>query len=412
MLADWLHYIETLHPKTMDLGLARVREVASRLQCLQFSCPIISVAGTNGKGSSVALLAAIYQAAGFKAGTFTSPHILHYNERITIGAQRVTDAALCHVFEEIERARADITLTYFEYTALAAFILLQRAGCDVVILEVGLGGRLDATNIIDADLALITTIDYDHTQWLGDTREAIAKEKAGIFRAGRLAVCGDPLPPSTLISAASALEVRLYAADVDFGYQQLPADWCWWAADKRLSSLPLPKTHCQNAAAVLQVLDLLQERLPVDMVAIRRGLTESAVMGRFQKLLTKVECVVDVAHNPQSVRYLAARLQAQPITGRTLAVVGMLEDKDIAATLAPMRALVSHWQVASLAVARGAKATVLIKSLQHLGALQYCEHQNVSLAYAAALAEAGTNDRVIVFGSFHTVAAVLRLQAQ
>ena len=412
-LAQWLAWQEQLHPSAMDLGLERVGAVKARMGLGQPAPVVITVAGTNGKGSSVAMLEAMYRAGGYRVGAYTSPHLLRYNERIRIAGEDVSDDALCDAFARVDAARGTTSLTYFEFGTLAALDLFARANLDVVVLEVGLGGRLDAVNIVDADCALITSIDIDHTEWLGDNREAIGFEKAGIFRAGRPAVCGDAAPPSSVLQHAAALGVTLYCAERDFSYRRDQASWHWSAGEARRSGLPFPRLRgpyqLDNAAAVLMVVHVLQTRLPLAQSHIRTGLSTVELAGRFQVLPSRRRVILDVAHNPHGARALARALREQPCTGRTIAVFAMLNDKDIAGVGAALDDQIDAWYCAGLTGPRGTSALHLVAELQRLPVrgLVYT-HSDVAEALRAALADASESDRVVVFGSFHTVAPALQ----
>lgn len=410
-LDDWLHWQESLHPSEVELGLERVRAV---LGCLGLGKPgfiVVTVAGTNGKGSSVAILESILQAAGYHVGTFTSPHLLRYNERIRIAGELVADAELCTAFERIDSARGDISLTYFEFATLAAIDCLYRHGVEIAVLEVGLGGRLDAVNVLDADVALITPVDVDHVAWLGNDRETIGIEKAGIMRAGRPVVVSDPQPPQSMLQYADKLGAPLALAGRDYYYelqQGVPSDqWRWATGGQSRSALPLPALRgdfqLANAAGVLMVLARLGERFPVSQQAVRSGLLAVQLPGRFQVLPGRPMQILDVAHNPHSARALAQALTRQPCPGRTLAVLGMLDDKDIVATIAGLRTLVDDWYLVSLDAPRGATAAGLQEAL---GGDGQC-FDSVNAARAAALSVMGDDDRLVIFGSFYTVAAAL-----
>lgn len=408
-LAQWLDYIEGCHPQAMALGLERVAAVHAALDLPPPACTI-SVAGTNGKGSIVAFLEAILVAAGYRVGAYTSPHLRRFNERIRIAGVEAADAGLCRAFARVEAARGATLLTYFEFATLAALVLFAEAELDVVLLEVGLGGRLDAVNIIDADLAVLAPIDLDHAAWLGDNREAIGVEKAGILRPGRPAVSAEPQPPASVVAAAAALGAPLYLPDSDYRYAVDAHGWRWSAAGRERPALPRPalfgRHQYANAAAALMALECLGERLPVGQGAVRQGLLDAALPGRFEVQPGPVERILDVAHNPHGARALAAALAARPCDGRTLAVVGMLADKAIAATLAELAGGVSRWFAAPLPVPRGSDAGPLVAALAELGAeVEACA--SVADACSRARAVAADGDRIVVFGSFHTVAAVL-----
>lgn len=408
-LEQWLQHLEIKHPQWMELGLARVQQVADRLQLVTMPCPVITVAGTNGKGSTVATLTTIYKAANYQVGCYTSPHLLHYNERIQINQTPATDEQLIGAFEQIEQARGDISLTYFEFSTLAALLLFKQAKLDIIILEVGLGGRLDAVNIIDADIAIITTIALDHQQWLGDTREQIGFEKAGIFKPHKLAICGDFDIPTTVRAQAEKLAIPLYCQTYDFGFTQQSNQWEWWNRHCRLANLPIPQLYLQNVATALQAIYLLQAQLPVSELAIHQALAKVKVIGRWQEITTSpCQVIVDVAHNPAAAKALAEKLQQQPCAGKTYAVVGMLADKDIEHTLQELHRVINAWYVADLsAIPRGASATTLSGLLTKITTAPVYPKQNVHQAFAQAMRQANTMDRIIVFGSFHTVAPIL-----
>ena len=418
-LPDWLAHLESLHPKGqggIELGLERVACVKAALQQTQ-RCPLIIVGGTNGKGSTCAYLEAIYTAAGYRVGCYTSPHLLDYNERVRIAKAPIDDESLCAAFAKVEAARqaaGNVSLTYFEFGTLAAWEAFAAAGVEVLILEVGLGGRLDAVNIYDADCAMVTGIALDHTDWLGSTREAIGFEKAGIFRPRTAAICADPEPPQSLLDHAAAIGADLQVLGRDFGYSGDKTQWDYWGRDaQRHSGLAYPALRggCQlrNASAVLAAIDVLGDRLPVSMQAIRTGLFDVELPGRFQVMPGRPLVILDVAHNPQAVSGLAANLDEMGGFGRTIAVVGMLADKDIAGALVALRGKIDLWQLAGLDVPRGASVEMLagIVAEADLGG-QVQRFASPLEAFVHALGQAGENDRILVFGSFYTVAAVLR----
>lgn len=413
-LNEWLAWQETLHAREIDLGLERVSRVLERLGRAHPPYTVLTVGGTNGKGSCVAMLESILGAAGYRVAAYTSPHLLRYNERIRIGGVEVDDATLCRAFERVDQARGDITLTYFEFGTLAALDIFHGAGLDVAILEVGLGGRLDAVNAVDADVALITSIDLDHVDWLGTDRESIGREKAGILRTGRPAVCGDPHPPCSLVTQAQLLGAPLYCLERDFGYTKDKdmSGWRWWSSVGRRDALPLPNLYgdfqLQNAAAVLMVLELIREDLPVGQDHLRRGLGEIRLRGRFQVLPGAVERILDVAHNPHGAVALAQALRQRPCTGRTLAVTAILGDKDVENIGRTMRAVVDAWYAAGLDVPRGQSGAALAERLAAVHPeAPILAHACVCDAYAQALQDARPGDRVVVFGSFYTVAEIL-----
>jgi dihydrofolate synthase/folylpolyglutamate synthase len=410
-LDQWLRWQESLHPSAIDLGLERPGRVLDALGLRHPDHAVITVAGTNGKGSSVAMLESILRAAGYRVGCYTSPHLLRYNERVRIDGEPVEDRRLCEAFERIDRVRGETSLTYFEFGTLAAMDIFAGAGLDVAVLEVGMGGRLDAVNLQDADVALVTAIDVDHAAWLGNDREAIGREKAGIFRPRRPAVCADPQPPASLLAHAAELGTALYRLGEAFDYHPDEEGWRWEGAHARYDALPLPALRgdfqLQNAAGVVMVLSLLGERLPVTAAQIRQGLLSVSLPGRFQLLPGAPATIVDVAHNPQSAAALAANLKAQMVRGRTLAVVGVLADKDLAGVIRPMLPCVDLWYPAGLAVPRGCDSRTLHQGIAGLGGAVEHDYPTVGEALAAARSRAQPDDRIVVFGSFYTVAEAL-----
>nr|VFJ47656.1 MAG: dihydrofolate synthase / folylpolyglutamate synthase [Candidatus Kentron sp. DK] len=433
---DWLAWQERLHPVSVDLGLARVSLVAKRLGITHPPFPIVSVAGTNGKGSGVALLESIYRQAGYRTGAYTSPHLACYNERVRVAGCETSDEALLAAFEAIDAARADTTLTYFEFGTLAALWVFRQAQVDVGLLEVGLGGRLDAVNLFDADVALVMRIGIDHVDWLGPDRESIGREKAGIFRPGRPAICGDPAPPASIEAHARSLGAVFICAGRDFQHcPYLPGDdghgagrlfpsyavtcasgpWRWEGpGGVRHENLPNPALtgahQRQNAAAAVMAVECLRERLPVSEGALRQGIAEASLPGRFQLLAGKdgITRILDVAHNPQAAEALAHALRDLPCRGRTLAVVAMLTDKDIAGVLRAMEPVVDAWYAAGIDAPRGAGAGEMAAILSRIATGAVHRDATVADAYRAALQAAMPGDRVVVFGSFYTVGMVLR----
>ncbi|MBW7900466.1 MAG: bifunctional tetrahydrofolate synthase/dihydrofolate synthase [Rhodocyclaceae bacterium] len=422
-LAHWLRHLESLHPKGqagIELGLDRVARVKAELgqqRGQRETCPVIVVGGTNGKGSTCAYLEHILSYAGYRTGCYASPHLLAYNERVRLDRRPIADAPLCDAFARVEAARVaagEVPLTYFEFGTLAAWEAFAAAEVDVVILEVGLGGRLDAVNVYESDVAVVTGVALDHTDWLGPDREAIGREKAGIFRAGRPAICADPQPPISLLDHAAAIGADLRLIGRDFGYFGDKTQWTWWGGNGlRRGGLANPglrgAQQLANASAALAALDAVKARLPVDMQSVRRGLIEIELAGRFQVVPGRPAVVLDVAHNPQAVAALAANLGDMGFYAKTHAVVGMLADKDVAGALAALAGKVDHWHLATLAVPRGAAAETLARAVadQGLGGRVDC-HADPASAFAAAREAAGENDRILVFGSFYTVAAVMR----
>lgn len=410
-LQAWLTYLETLHPKTIALGLERVDEVRKRLQ-LDPHFPVIVVGGTNGKGSVCAMLESMLHAAGYRVGCYTSPHLLVYNERVRIAKMQVGDAELCASFERVELARGEIPLTYFEFGTLAAMQCFIAHDVEVAVLEVGLGGRLDAVNVFDNDCAAVTSIDIDHIEYLGDTREKIAFEKAGIFRSGKVAIFGDVDMPDAISAQAHKIGARLWKFGKDFGFKASELQWDYQGMDRR-SSLPFPALRgayqLNNASTALAILDALKERLPVSMAAVRRGLMEVELPGRFQVLPGKPLMIMDVAHNPHAARALAKNLASIPPCTKTFAVCAMLKDKDVAGVVREMKKEVDVWLAAGISAPRGATA-------EELGQVLVQEHAADNMQTFATVTEAlhhackvaGENDRIVAFGSFYTVAEAMR----
>lgn len=412
-LNEWLAWMETLHPREIELGLARVEIVRDRMGLGVLPFAVIAVAGTNGKGSTVAMLEHCLHAGGFRVGAYSSPHLIDYNERVRVGTEVVRDIDLCEAFARVEAARADTALTYFEFGTLAAVDLFRLHEVDIAILEVGLGGRLDAVNAWDADVSVVTSIGIDHTEWLGPDRESIGREKAGIFRTQRCAICGDPDPPQSLIKVAEELDAHLLCVHRDFDFERLPEGWNWRALDKMHAGLPYPAMRgdyqLYNAASAIMALSCLAAEFPLKMADIRAGLINALVPGRFQTLPGRPVRVLDVAHNAQAARALGRTLQAQIVPGKTIAVCGMLHDKPIVDVVRILAPQVTRWHVAGLPGSRGTSTEDMRAALAAAGVSDGIGlHEDIEQAYAAALAEADDNDRVVVFGSFHTVGAILR----
>jgi dihydrofolate synthase / folylpolyglutamate synthase len=413
-LADWLVHIERVHPQSIAMGLERTLEVRQALGLVP-AFPVITVGGTNGKGSACAMLEAMLQHAGYTTGRYTSPHLLRYNERVRIGGVEADDDMLCRAFSAVEQARGETPLTYFEFGTLAAVWLFARARVDVAILEVGLGGRLDAVNAFDADCAMVMSIALDHTEYLGGTREEIAREKAGIFRGGRPAICAEPDPPPQLTRHAADIGARLLCIGRDFGYAAEGTQWRYWGPQGVRGGLPFPALRgayqLANAAACIAALDALRERLPLAVNDIRAGMLQAENPGRFQVLPGRPAVILDVAHNPHAAQALAsnlAQMRAADPGARTLAVFAMLRDKDIGAVANILKPHVDYWWIAPLEGPRGADLTLLRQQLDAAGIavpVRCCE--NVAAACVQACDMAKQNDRILVFGSFHTVAAAL-----
>lgn len=414
-LDQWLQRLESLNPARIELGLERVRAVWQRLHQGPVPFIVITVAGTNGKGSCVAMLEAMLEAGGYRTGAYSSPHLLRYTERIRLLGQEVEEDTLCAAFERVEAARQDVALTYFEFATLAAFVVFKDAGLDVAVLEVGLGGRLDAVNVLDPDVALIASVGIDHVDWLGPDRESIGREKAGIFRAGRPAVYAEPDMPASVAAYGAELNTPLYQVNRDYRVEPAPGGWHWRGPNASRLALPHPALRgdiqLQNAAGCLMVLELLSQRLPLSQDAVRTGLQQATLPGRFQLIRGDVDCILDVAHNPAGVAVLAANLRSLKTSGRLLAVWGMLETKDAAGVAARLGPLVDAWYLAGLEQEshRGLSAARLAEALgRALPEARPILCDSVCAAVEQARSDARTGDRILVFGSFHTVAAALR----
>jgi len=448
-LEDWLSHLENLHPTEIELGLDRIREVAKRL-ALQTPYQVITVAGTNGKGSVCAMLEAILRSAGYKTGMLTSPHLIDFNERIRVASEPATDAMIVQQFQRIEAAREEITLTYFEYATLAALLLFQDSDLDVAILEVGLGGRLDAVNLVDADCAIVTSIDIDHQAYLGDSREQIAWEKAHVFRSGKPAICADPEPPQSLVDYAQEVGADLWLFGRDFNYSGDQLQWAYGGRSQRRGALVYPAlrgaNQLLNAAAALAGLESLREHLVVPAHALRLGFLHAVLPGRFQILPGVPSIILDVAHNPHAAAALAQNLGNMPTTGTTYAVVGVYNDKDVLGIMRHLVELIDHWYCASLSGVRGMKAENLVSIIKHaqgqpfridedrleeekpasrhpvvkpvirprkqVRQSTYTTFENPEAAFRQARQQVTDNDRILVFGSFATVGPVLKVLAQ
>jgi len=422
-LAEWLAWCEQLHPKNIELGLDRVRAVADRM-AIRFASPVITVAGTNGKGSTCAMLEAIALQAGYRAGVYTSPHLVHFEERCRIHGEIVKAEALLPHFERVEAARRDVLLTYFEFTTLAILSLLAASKLDVAILEVGLGGRLDAVNIVDADCAVITSIALDHMDYLGDDRESIGREKAGILRTGKPAVVSDPVPPQSVLDRAVEIGADLWTLGRDFNFSGDKQQWAWAGRGRRYAGLAYPAlrgaNQLINASGVLAALEALHNQLPVTAQAVRNGLAMVELPGRFQIVPGQPALVLDVAHNPHSVAALAANLDAMGFYPATHAVFGAMADKDLAAMFAKIGPLIDRWYFTDLPIARAATAAALLarwRAQETRRDVTASAHADPMEALRCAAAAADPADRIVVFGSFHTVGGVLkdglpRLQAK
>ncbi|WP_026973419.1 bifunctional tetrahydrofolate synthase/dihydrofolate synthase [Aliagarivorans marinus] len=401
-LADWLCYLEQQHHSAIDLGLDRIARVAQRADLHQQSAKVITVAGTNGKGSSCALLEQLLLAKGYQVGVYSSPHLVDFRERVRVNGQLPPAEDFCSSFEHIEQLRGDVSLSFFEFTTLAALDMFRRLPLDYVILEVGLGGRLDATNIVDADVALVTTVALDHVDWLGDDIEQIGREKAGIFREGRPAVIADPEMVGSVAEQAASLHCQTLQAGVHYQFQIDDGHWRYQSAQSSFDKLLLPQLPLMNAAGVLAVLEHLGVVLSLE--ELNDGLRNWQLAGRLQWLNDQV--LVDVAHNPQSAQYLAQRLPALADGRKVHAVVAMLADKDAAATLDAVAPLIEHWHIAGLAMPRGDDGSRLAELLVGQSVTRY---SSVADAYRTALQNLQPDHLVLVFGSFFTVAEVIEL---
>ncbi len=420
-LDAWLERLETAHAQVIELGLERVDAVAHAMD-LQFACPVITVGGTNGKGSTCAMLESMLLQGGYRVGLYTSPHLLRFNERARINGEMVDDDKFCHAFARVEEVRAQlgISLTYFEFTTLAILQLFVDAKLDAVILEVGLGGRLDAVNIIDADVAIVTSVDLDHMDYLGDTREKIGYEKAGIFRAGRTAICSDPVAPASLIAHAKAIGADLWLFGRDFNYSGDKQQWNYGGRDQRRNALAYPSlrgaNQLLNASAALAALEVLRDKLPLGAQEVRTGLVLVDLPGRFQVLPGRPAVILDVAHNPHAAATLAQNLDNMGFFSYTYAIFGAMSDKDIAGILAQLKGRIEHWCLTDLPLARAASAQTLKTAVLEAGFYEAdAPDAQSSIECFSSPAEAlgnasnraGENDRIVVFGSFWTVAGIL-----
>ncbi|MFJ7884083.1 bifunctional tetrahydrofolate synthase/dihydrofolate synthase [Pseudomonas sp. NPDC096917] len=413
-LGEWLAYLEQLHPSAIDMGLDRAREVTNRMGLQKPAPRVVTVTGTNGKGSTCAFVASMLRAQGLKVGVYSSPHLLRYNERVQIDGAQVSDELLCEAFTALDAGRGDTSLTYFEMGTLAAFWLFERAQLDAVVLEVGLGGRLDAVNLVDADLALITSIGVDHVEYLGNTRESVAYEKAGIFRAGKPALCGDLDPPQPLLDKAQELGCPLFVRGRDFDLSVVGSVWHWQGRDAKgqaleLRDLPLLGLPMENAALALQAYALTE--LPWQPERIVEALLATNITGRLDRRQVNwhgktVNLLLDVGHNPHAAEYLLKRLQQRPVAGKRLAVFGLLADKDLDGVVSPLAGVVDHWAVAPLNTGRTRPVAELQAALQGLDA-SVAPYDSIDAALEAQCERATAQDEILLFGSFFCVAQAL-----
>ncbi len=412
-LAGWLTYIEALHPKSIAMGLDRVNVVKQRLN-LTKTFPIIIIGGTNGKGSTCAMLERIYTVAGYRVGCYTSPHLLAYNERVRVAETNTNDQDLCLTFAAVEAARQDTELTYFEFATLAAYWHFIQSTIDIAVLEVGLGGRLDAVNIFDPDCTIITSIDLDHMEFLGNSRESIAYEKAGIFRTGITAICGEPNPPYTLIQHAEKIQADLKLINQDFSFKSQAHSWTYRDLTGEIADLPFPALvgafQLYNAACVIAAVRAVQHRLVVSISQIVEGLKTVSLAGRFQKFNQQRTVILDVAHNPHAAMGLAHNLSQNACMGRTFGVFAMLADKDIGGVVEILKAQIDVWYLAGINQKRGATAVQLQTIIQEQSiSTEVHNFVDITTAYRQACIDATENDRIVVFGSFFTVADVMRI---
>jgi len=409
-LQEWLSWQEGLHFTAIDLGLDRCSSVAKRMGLLDPDFAVISVAGTNGKGSSATMLDMILRRSAYKTGLYTSPHLLRYNERVCVDGNEVSEAMLCCAFDRIDQARGDISLTYFEFGTLAALDVFCQAGVQIAIMEVGLGGRLDAVNILDADAALITSIDIDHENWLGHDRDSVGREKAGILRTDKPAVCSDPDTPASITDYAREIGVKLDLLDKDYSYEVIADAWNWQSASSRYHALAKPSVNndcqIQNAAGVLMLLENIANSFPVGYEAITTTMRDFHLNGRFQIVPAEVAYVLDVAHNRQAAQLLVENLQKLPLAGLTYCVVGMLKDKNHELIFKELSEIVDSWYVVDLDSDRAAKASVLADKLtKTVNPQEMHEFEDINAALDAASKQAQIGDRILVTGSFLTVRA-------
>lgn len=407
-LEEWLDWQETLHPTGMHLGLGRCRWLKTQLGWERLPFPVVMVAGTNGKGSTVAFLDALYQAGGYRTGTYTSPHLVRYNERIQVSGEEARDDAIMRAFARVDEARGETVITYFEFGTFAAVDIFLRAQVDIAILEVGIGGRLDAVNVFDPDVSVITPIGIDHVKWLGPSRESAGREKAGIMRKGKPTVISDSNPPRSLSRVAREIDSIPFQLGEAFRIQREKFHWDWYGPDCSHLKLPYPSLlgsfQISNAAGAIMVTECLAERLPLAIRHLREGIGAAHILGRFQVVPGEPSVILDVAHNPHAAKVLANSLARNPCAGLTRVVVGMLADKEHSEVLAPLVGLADGWYVAGLADTRGVDAETLSTDLCKMVTPDVVHvHDDVISALLAALDASACGDQVLVFGSFYTV---------
>ncbi|MDR3503619.1 MAG: bifunctional tetrahydrofolate synthase/dihydrofolate synthase [Legionella sp.] len=411
VLAEWLSNLETRNINEIQLGLTRVQLVAERLQLLKPNCKVITVAGTNGKGSTVTALEHIYHTAGYKVGAYISPHLIHFNERVRVGLTPITDDTLCQAFALIESVRHDTVLTYFEFITLAALWYFHKERVDIIVLEVGLGGRLDATNIIDADLSIITTIDLDHQDFLGDTLEAIGYEKAGILRSGKPFIYADENPPSIIVEIATALPVSSYYLGKEFSFEECKQTWNVQCGETKINDLPKPAIQLKSAAAAITAAFILGYSLPVSYEHLQKAMKSIFIPGRLQLQKGSVDVLYDVSHNPQSARLLAKTLQHYAKKAKVHAVFSALKDKDILGLILPLKDYVDYWYPAQLDVKRAISANLLLSYFKDAEIFVKICYNEPFLAFKTALDQAKPGDLIVVYGSFFTVGHIMAVQS-
>jgi len=406
-LNQWLEFIFTLHRSRIDLSLQRIESIAQENKLKHFLCPVIMVAGTNGKGSCIRVLESIYSAAGYRVGAYYSPHLYRFNERLRIQEKEVDDVTLIAAFERIEGYRKGRPLSFFEYTTLAVLTILHSIKLDIVLLEVGLGGRLDAVNVVEPDVSIVTSIGLDHIEWLGSNRDMIAYEKSGIYRKAKPAICGDEDPPQRLMTYIQEIGALFFQISRDFSYTINLDSWSWFGKKTQYQTLPIPHLKYQNIASSLMALECLQDCLYVNETHIKQGIEEARLPGRFQTFLRPVKGILDVAHNPDSARWLAAQIKQMSFPAKKIGLIGMLKDKDIAGTINPLIPHIDLWFVAQLDAERAADSQAIMSCLKAFGIENCADFDTVPEALRQAIqACANPEDRLIVFGSFHTVARV------